>query len=239
MNKGNIILISGGSGLLGSYLLKLNPNVIAPSHSKMDILNIGSVNDFIKQFQPHVFIHCAALISPPRCDKDPIGTMCTNIVGTCNVVEACTKNSVRLVYISTDYVFKGDKGYYSEEDEVLPQNFYAWSKLGGECAVRAHQNSLIVRTSFCPEIFPYEKAYVDQYTSRDSVTIIAPIILKLALNKDVKGVIHVGTKRKTVKELAIHLGKTDVNDLTRAEIYPNPPADTSFKLTKLKGIIRE
>jgi hypothetical protein len=64
-----------------------------------------------------------------------------------------------LVYISTDYVFAGEKGMYKEQDELLPQNKYAWSKLGGECAVQMLDNYVIIRLSFGPDIFPYKAAF--------------------------------------------------------------------------------
>lgn len=231
------ILISGGSGLLGSCFRKLVLGAIAPTHQEMDVLDAGAIDRFLNKYKPSIFIHAAAFISPPKCDAEPMMAMKNNIFGTCNVVEACHKHNIRLVYLSTDYVFKGDRGDYKGEDELYPQNLYAWTKLGGECAVRTYTNSLIIRTSFCPEIFPYNKAFVDQYTSRDSVSVIAPMILSLAKRKDVKGVIHVGTERKTVRELALKLGKHNVGSLTRSKVSFNAPFDTSFNLEKLKSIL--
>ena len=86
--------------------------------------------------------------------------------------------SARLVQISTDYVFNGEKGNYREDDPVFPVNKYAWSKLGGECAVLIYDNSLVVRTSFGPSQFPFEKAFADQWTSRESVGAIAGKIVE-------------------------------------------------------------
>ncbi len=58
-------------------------------------------------------------------------------------------------------MLKGDQGNYKETDPVYPVNKYAWSKLGGECAVRMYDKSLIIRTTFGPNVFPYQKAFVD------------------------------------------------------------------------------
>src|SRR5690606_22152297 len=96
-------------------------------------------------------------------EKDPLNGIETNIIGTANVVKLCMKHSLRLIYISTDYVFSGDKGDYKENEPVHPVNKYAWSKLGGECAVRMYDKALIVRTSFGANVFPYDKAFVDQW----------------------------------------------------------------------------
>jgi len=228
------ILMSGGSGLLGTAMQIIDPNIIAPSHSEMDVTDIESIKSALDKHRPDVFLHAAAFTSPPRCDEEPMCAIEHNIIGTANAVMAAVEANVRLVYISTDYVFKGDKGNYSEGDEVLPQNIYAWSKLGGECSVRAYDNSLIIRTSFYPNEFPYDAAFVDQHTSRDTVDTIAKLIYQLLHINIVEPVIHVGTDRKTVKELALAMGKSDVKDLHRNDVNFATPADTSFDLTKLK-----
>jgi len=222
------ILISGGGGLLGTVLQAIDPAIIAPLREEMDVCDKASIDAALAKYKPDVFIHAAAFTSPPRCDEHPMLALETNIIGTGNAVLSAEEHGVRLVYISTDYVFKGDSGMYLEDDELLPQNLYAWSKLGGECAVRASANALIIRTSFSPDEFPYDAAFVDQYTSRDSVSVIAGLILQV-VSADVKEqIIHVGTDRKSVKELALKLGKEDVKDLRRDEVSFSAPRDTSF-----------
>lgn len=233
------ILITGGSGLFGTYFAKLYTDIIAPTHAELDIMDATSIAKALEKYQPDVVLHAAALTGPIRCDERSIDAMNINIVGTANIVKVCAERNIRLVYISTDYVFRGDRGNYGEEDELLPQNYYAWTKLGGECVVRAHKNALIVRTSFSPDEFPYPKAFVDQYTSRDSLSVIAPMIHSLVLQKDLVGVVHVGTKRKSVKELALSLGKKDVVDLHLNEVPFKAPRDTSFDLIKLTNLLQK
>ncbi len=230
-------MLTGGSGLLGTELRKLDPAILAPSHSECDILQPESMHAFFTAHPIDTVIHAAAFTSPPLVDKQPLQAMRSNIVGTANVVGLCSEFGARMVYISTDYIFKGDRGRYREDDELLPQNLYAWSKLGGECAARMYDRSLTIRTSFCEPVFPYDKAFVDQYTSRDSVEVIAPIILRLAIMPELTGVIHVGTVRKTVKDLAQKLGKSDVGNLHRDEVAFSVPHDTSFDLSKLTSIL--
>jgi dTDP-4-dehydrorhamnose reductase len=72
-----------------------------------------------------------------------------NIVGTANVVKLCMSYGMKLIFIWTDYVFRGERGLYREEDPLHPVNKYAWSKLGGECAVRRYHNSVIMWRSLC------------------------------------------------------------------------------------------
>ena len=229
------ILITGGSGLLGTYFRKLNPNIIAPTQEEMDILDIDAIMKCIEHHQPTVLIHCAAYVNPVNCAANPVNAIRTNIIGTCNIVEACFKYNCRLVYLESDYVYKGDKGNYKETDAVLPQNTYAKSKYGGECAVQIYPNSLILRTAFYPDVFPYDKAYVDKYASADYLSILAPIMLDLAIRHDVKGIINVGTNRKTIKELAMRT-KPDVGDLHRHDMKVDIPKDSSFDISRLESI---
>src|SRR4030042_1957264 len=193
------IIFTGGSGLLGSEIKKLIPDANYPSLQDFYVIDYGQMDDYVKKGKYKIIIHPAAFTSPPKIDQEPLKAIETNIEGTANVVKLCMRHDIKLVYISTDYIFKGDSGNYNEEDAVLPVNKYAWSKLGGECAVRLYDHSLIIRTSFGPDVFPYPKAFADQWTSRECVSAIARKIVRL-LDTDITGVIHVGGQRRTVRE---------------------------------------
>ena len=78
-------------------------------------------------------------------EKNPSKSIFLNIIGTSNLVRACSEKKIKIVYFSTSYVYPGRKGNYKESDSVLPWNNYGWSKLGGECAVKMYKNSLILR----------------------------------------------------------------------------------------------
>ena len=209
------IIFTGGSGLLGSEFRKILPDINYPSSKEFDVTNYKQMKEYVQSNYCELIIHAAAFTSPPLIDKDPLKAIDVNIIGTSNIVQLCMEFDARLIYISTDYMFKGDKGNYKETDPVYPANKYAWSKLGGECAVRMYDKSLIIRTSFGPNIFPYEKAFVDQWTSRESVSVIASKISKL-IEKDITGVIHVGGERKTVFDFARNLDATkDIGKLSR------------------------
>jgi dTDP-4-dehydrorhamnose reductase len=148
------------------------------------------------------------------------------------VVRLCRTLDARLVYISTAYVFRGDRGQYREDDEVLPVNKYAWSKLGGECAARLYDNSLIIRTSFGPDEFPYPKAFADQWTSRQSVSVAARDILR-AVESGLTGVLHVGGPRRSVLEYARAVSpEKDVAALSVKEVSFAVPTDTSLDTTR-------
>lgn len=226
------LIMTGGSGLLGTEIKKSLPQINFPSSEDFNVTNYEQMESYIKLGDYNMLLHAAAFTSPPKVDRDPLKVIEVNIIGTATVVKLCMKYDLKLVYVSTDYVFKGDKGNYREDDPVYPINKYAWSKLGGECAVRMYDNSLIVRTTFGPNVFPYEKAFIDQWTSRESVSVIAKKIISL-LDKDIKGVIHVGGKRKTVYEYAKSLDESrDIKQLSVNEVSFKVPIDTSLNCEK-------
>ena len=103
-----------------------------------------------------------------------------NIIGTANVVKACNDLNIKLIYFSTGFVYPGLKGNYKENDAVLPINNYAWSKLGGECAVKLYKKSLILRITMCEKPFLHSKAFSDieaNYIFHEEVVKIIPKIL--------------------------------------------------------------
>lgn len=227
------ILVTGGSGLLGTKL----KNILEadyPTSSEFNILDYTQMYNYISKNNFKTLIHCAAFTSPPNVEKNPIKGLDINIIGTCNIVKLCQEFNIKLIYISTDYVFDGEKGNYKENDQVLPINKYAWSKLGGECAVKMYDNHLIIRLSFGPDEFPYTKAFIDQYTSRLPVTKIVKQIIKVL---DQKGIIHLGTNRRSVYEYAKSISdknieKISINDINNLKI----PKDTSLNINLYKQL---
>jgi dTDP-4-dehydrorhamnose reductase len=232
MSDWSKVIFTGGSGLLGGEFRSLLPDVKYPSSSEFNITDFKQMSSYARSNGCEIVIHAAAFTSPPQVDKDPLKAVEVNIAGTANVVKLCKELDARLIYISTDYVFNGEKGNYTEIDPVFPVNKYAWSKLGGECAVRMYDKSLIIRTSFGPNVFPYPKAFVDQWTSRESVSAIARKIVPL-LDKDITGVVHVGGKRKTVYEYAKGLDESkEIGELSVKEVSFSVPVDTSLNCEK-------
>ena len=185
------ILLTGGSGLLGTELAKLVVPLIKPARKELDISDAASVAAMIDQWAPDLIIHAAAATDNRQIEIDPTEAVTTNIIGTAHLAAACLGSRIRLVYLSTDYVYKGDQGVYSESDELAPSNLYAWTKLGGEAAVRAVPNHLIIRTSFGRGKFDYPAAFTDKWSSKEYVDIIAPDILAAAMSP-LTGVVNIG-----------------------------------------------
>lgn len=237
MTVDNKILFTGGSGLLGGEVKQLLPQALFPNSAEFNVIDYQQMVDYLQDKPVELFVHAAAFTSPPMVDKDPEKAIQANIIGTANVVRLCVAKQIKLIYISTDYVFKGDQGRYKEEDAVHPVNKYAWSKLGGECAVRLYDNSLIVRTSFGPNTFPFPKAFVDQWTSRECARDIAKKIVAL-VDKPATGVVHVGGERRTVYDYAKSLDPTkEIGKLSILEMTFNVPEDTSLDCQKYHQLI--
>ena len=242
------MLITGGSGLLGGELKKVFPKAFFPERRDFDVTNIDQMEKYLGQGPPFpifhndeapTLIHAAAFTSPPKVEKNPEEALNSNIAGTVNVVRLCMRYDIKLVYICTDYVFSGKQGTYREDDEVYPPNKYAWSKLGGECAVRLHNNSLIIRTSFGGDTFPFAKAYTDQWTSRITAAEFSKNLLSI-VEKGTVGVLHIGQPRLSVYEWAKKISPDkDIGKLSRDEVDFPIPRDTSLDISKMERILNE
>ncbi len=214
--------------MLGTELKKLSPHSLFPGTSDFDVVDYQKMSKYLDNREVDTILHAGAFTSPPLIDESPEKALNVNIIGTSNLVQLCSKKNIRLIYMSTDYVFEGSKGNYKEGDEIKPTNKYAWSKLGGECAVRLYDNSLIIRTSFGPNEFPYPKAFTDQWTSRQSVRDISVKVMQV-VQSDVTGIIHLGGKRQTVHEYAKSLDESkDVGGLSLKDVAFTAPEDTSL-----------
>jgi dTDP-4-dehydrorhamnose reductase/SAM-dependent methyltransferase len=223
------IVLFGGSGLLGKELLKINDKIIAPTHSEVSVENKEMVDDFISKNKPDIVINSSAFIDNRKIEKDPTIGINTNIIGNANISLSCIKNNVRLVYISTDYIYKGDRGNYKETDDILPFNLYAWTKLGGETSTKGVNNHLIIRTSFGADNFSYKVAFNDKYASKDYVSVIAPMIYEASISSMI-GILNLGTERKTLYDYAKQ--KSNVQPIRLSETYHSTPIDTSLNLQK-------
>lgn len=224
------IVLLGGTGTLGQELLRIDNRIIAPTRLYLDINEPHSIEHYINQVKPDVIIHAAAETSNVKISKFPAQAVMTNIIATAHISNLCMSRGIRLVYISTDYVYKGDRGNYKETDEILPSNLYSWTKLGGECSVKCVKNHLIIRTSFGKNTFDYSEAFTDKWTSKDYVEFVAPMIYDAAVSPLI-GVLNLGTDRKTIYDYAV-LRNKDVKGVKTADTSFSTPYDTSMNLQK-------
>ena len=115
-----------------------------------DICRVDDVDRLVRTFAPDVVIHCAAMTDVDGCEERTDQAWAVNALGAANVAIACYRHGVRLIAVSTDYVFSGqlDRPYH-EFDATGPATVYGVTKLAGEIAIRSHcPDHLIVRTAW-------------------------------------------------------------------------------------------
>lgn len=141
------LLITGGSGFLGrravTYFQTLGWQVLAPSHSQLDITDKAKVRDWFRANTPEGVIHTAAVSDTGACQKNPEWSEQINVAGCVNLAEACREWGAKLVICSSDQVYFGSpvSGPHREEEICTPGNVYGCQKL------RAEEQSLAVLAS--------------------------------------------------------------------------------------------
>ena len=227
------ILVTGSNGRFGKILQNLNiKKFIFKNKQQLNILSSKSISSTLKKYKPSHILHLAGLSRPMIIhEKNIIKSINLNIVGTCNLVKEASKLGIKIIYLSTSYVYPGKKGNYKEEDAVKPWNNYSWSKLGGECAVQMYKNSLIIRMCMTEKPFIHKKAYVNVKTNFMYQEDAARIILKL-VNK--KGIINVGGPSQSVYNFAKKYNNKIKKSYSKGEL----PKRIDMNLKKLKKIIK-
>jgi len=159
------ILVTGASGKLGNRILELGKDYeiygtffshsIPPNLFQLDIRNYQQVLKLLNKIKPDVVIHTAAMTNTDKCEDNILQAWLTNTSGTLYIAKACKKIGSKLIYISTDYVFDGEKGNYNESDITNPINIYGITKRVGELeCMRILKDFLILRTSNLYGWFP-------------------------------------------------------------------------------------
>ena len=196
------ILVTGGKGRFSNELKKLKTGYkfIFRSKTQLNILSINSINENIKKFRPKIVLHLAGLSRPMSVHENNINkSIDLNIIGTSNLVKICNNFKIKIIFFSTNYVYPGTKGNYSEKDPINPWNNYGWSKLGAEAAVQMYKNSLIIRACMTEKPFIHKFAFSDVKSNFIFHEDFAKIFVKLIKKK---GVINIGGKVKTIYEFA-------------------------------------
>ena len=220
MKKKDKIIFTGGSGKFGRIFKSMHQNkeILYPKSNQLNIKNYKSIKKYLSKHNPKYFVHSAALSRPMDVhDRNIINSIETNIIGTCNVVKACSEKNIKLIYFSSNYVYPAKKGYYNEKSAVLPINNYAWSKLGGEAAVQMYKNSLILRICMTQKPFLYKKAYTNLKTNFMFHEDLAKVFFKI-INK--KGIINIGGKSQSVYRFAKKYDKSIKKEKLDSSLLP-------------------
>ena len=225
--------VTGISGKLGKALAKVEIEGVQVTPFLSNFLDCAKEDFPFPPNLPDMVIHTAALADVCKAEENPEFALYCNTQLPIQLAEKLIKNNVKMIFISTDHVFDGRKGYYKPIDTPNPKGVYATSKLAAELALIA-MGQLVIRTSFI-SCFPLEKAFTDKYFSGDTVDIIAKLVTENAIRYSrEKGIVHVGTGRKSIHDVAKRIrpnvGKMKLEDNPVNRVGLPYLKDTSFCL---------
>jgi len=231
MNNKILVL---GDGLLGSELVKQTSwDYISRKKNKFDF---DKINWYELIVEYDIIVNSIGYTDTYSQNRDKHWN--TNYVSLMGLVDYCNVQDKKLVHISTDYIYSGSQNNASEEDvPVHNRTWYSYTKLLSDAYIQARsQNYLLIRTSFKPNPFPYDKAIVTQFGNFDYVNIIAKLIIKL-INKGAKGVFNVGTKKKRIYDLAVQSNPEVIPAFWK--VHPLMPTNITMNVSKMEKFLNE
>jgi UDP-4-amino-4,6-dideoxy-N-acetyl-beta-L-altrosamine transaminase/dTDP-4-dehydrorhamnose reductase len=260
------ILITGVSGLLGCNLAHYFRNryeltglynshtvtIRGMTTSKCDLVDSGDLKEILDSFSPDVIIHCASITEIDKCETEREKTKKINVTATGDIVKALGGDrSVKLIYISSDSVYDGAKGDYSETDEINPQNYYGVTKYEGEIEVRRHPNHLILRTNIFGWNFQDKKSLGEWILNelkagnriscfRDAgfstiYTLELARVIDIAIKKNLTGTFNCGASDSASKfEFALKM--SDLFSFDKSLLNPISIDDFNFKAKRGKNL---
>ncbi len=158
------ILVTGANGFLGSYLCELlmtGYKIIATGkgagrlnyqhsnlqYTTLDFTSEDNVKEVLQKHRPNVIIHAGAMSKPDECELDKEQAYLTNVMSTRYLLKQAGLFKSFFIFVSTDFIFDGEKGMYKEDDETGPVNYYGETKLLAEREVKKYAFKwTIVRT---------------------------------------------------------------------------------------------
>jgi dTDP-4-dehydrorhamnose reductase len=222
------VLVTGAGGMLGQDVVRAaeasGDEVIALARGDLDVTDERAVAAALSDEPVDAVINCAAWTDVDGAESDPDGADAVNALGAEHIAQAAAHSGTRLVHVSTDYVFDGDRSAdepaYVESDVPGPRSVYGASKLAGEEAVTAAGGShAIVRSSWLFGVggSNFVATMLALGEERDEVSVVddqigcptatahlAPALLALARDEDAQGLFHVaGAGRCSWHELAV------------------------------------
>ncbi len=230
---------------------------------RMNLEDPEKVGRMVRSITPDVIIHAAAYTDVDGCEVNRKRAYKVNYAGTRIIAELCRELDCFMVYISTDYVFDGEKGMYREQDVPYPVNYYGLTKLLGETAVESLLGSraCIVRVSGLYGYSPTGKrnfginalerllrgeevkAFYDQYLSPTYVPFLAELLVKL-VEKNVRGVIHLAGPRTSRYEFALTMARVLGRDpslvrpvsMSELRLPAKRPRDSSLNTSRAREL---
>lgn len=226
---------------MGIALTEHFPEAVYLNRGECDVTDEGSVFAMYDKYCPSTVIHCAA-ITDHQCPD--IGKLIqTNIIGTQYLAKYAEPLRVKMVYLSTHYVYPGERGGYQEGDLEKPIGNYAWTKFAGEQALNRLIDKLIIRGSwYTKQKLELWKPHAlgDAFTNREPIEDAAKKIAIL-IGKKATGIYNIGGKRRTFYRLLKDEGYSaqpitceDLNDLLPYKF----PVDSSVSTEKYDAFVQ-
>lgn len=191
-----------GDGLLGSHIISQT----GWDYLSMDKDSIDVVEDFmdlavkIDDYAPDVVVNCIGYTDTYGKDRRPHWDI--NYRFVVNLCDFCDNRGIKLVHMSTDYIYAQSRGGFGEQDiPVHQETWYSYTKLLSDGYVQLFDDFLLIRGSLKPTPFPYEKAFVNVKGTFDYADTIAEQIIEL-IRENRTGVWNIGTPSKSMYELA-------------------------------------
>ncbi|PZR25613.1 MAG: dTDP-4-dehydrorhamnose reductase [Citrobacter freundii] len=275
------ILVTGANGFVGHYLVKKllqHHTVVATGkgesrlpfnagnfvYEQMDFTDPFAVHDVFEKYRPDIVVHAGAMGKPDECEEQQWQAYIVNVEGTVTLLTNAAEYDSFFVYVSTDFVFSGEKGDYTEEDPAGPVNYYGKTKQEAEEAVREYEADwAIVRTvlvygqplsgrsnilTIVKDKLEKNESYNvvdDQLRTPTYVEDLAEGIVKI-IDQRATGIFHLSGKDKLTpyqmaRETAAYLGLDQelIKRVTAAD-FSQPakrPANTSFVITKANTLL--
>ncbi|WP_166332548.1 dTDP-4-dehydrorhamnose reductase [Sphingobacterium chungjuense] len=192
------IVITGANGQLGSELSEILTNdnkvsVVFLDRALLPLSDLSQIPEVLQKYNPELIIHAAAYTAVDRAESDQENANIVNHLASAQIAKFCAENNVKLIAISTDYVFDGSSTLpLSEEAEVDPINVYGKTKFDGEKAMQKYNpSSIIVRTSWVYSIYGsnFVKTMLKLMDERDEISVVSDQIGSPTYARDLAQVI--------------------------------------------------
>lgn len=256
------LLLTGGSGQVGTELRRLASrfelDVVAPGRAELDLANPAAIEAMVAARDWGAIVNCAAYTAVDKAESEPELAMAVNGVAPGLLARAAAARRIRLLHVSTDYVFDGAReGFWDESDPVAPLGAYGASKEAGERAVRdSGADHVILRTAWVVSPWganfvktmlrlgrerPALRVVADQRGCPTAAADIAEALLTIATKGGPPGTYHfVNGGEATWHELACFVFEragldVEVEAITTAD-YPTParrPANSRLSTAKI------
>ncbi len=273
------VLVTGANGFLGYYLvhqlLQKKYKVIATGkgpnrlpyreknfcYQEMDYTSKDEVSSVFASAQPQVVVHGGAISKPDECEQNRQAAFLSNVTGTSHLLQAAEIQGAHFIFLSTDFVFSGEKGFYKENDERNPVNYYGLTKLLAEDEVMKYpfrwsivrtvlvygktfsgRENIVTNTAKALQQGKALKIFNDQVRTPTYVEDLATGIVAI-IAKEKCGIYHLsGQDVKTPYDIAVDTARFlgyDASQIipVKADEFDQPaqrPAKTGFDISKAK-----